>query len=25
MNRFCWRTSSLTHRACPLRIMCIAS
>src|ERR1019366_3022477 len=26
MNRFCLRTSSsLTHRACPLRIMCIAS
>jgi hypothetical protein len=26
MNRFCWRTSlSLTHRACPFRIMCIAS
>src|ERR1019366_930487 len=26
MNRFCWRTSlSLTHRACPFRIMCMAS
>src|ERR1019366_1664141 len=26
MNRFCLRTSaSLTHRACPFRIMCIAS
>jgi hypothetical protein len=26
MNRFCWRTSApLTQRACPFRIMCIAS